>query len=1339
MSDIKRPSARKFCRRLLLQTAFLSLTLSPFIPAYGAEEIAAFREQIVSFLDGEKKSEGEFTLNYNNIPAIEYLRFVSKITGTNFVFEEKDLQFPVTILSESPISRESVMSLLAQILRINGLMLIEDGKSVIVTKSGSTWQTSPMSTEDNTIGPIATRLFSVKNGSLPALTAIIKPMLSDKALLSAHEASRSLVITDIGSNLQQIGDLIHAIDSAESPIEVQMFEPKSVSADELRDLAKELLTPFIADNPMLLLVQEGSGRIFIVSTPLLADKAMRMMEDLDTPPIEGKGRHIAMRNTFIYKIASRSAPDILPALTQIKKELMSKANPPELLIDAIGSVKWIKSTNTLFFIATEEAAKKLEEILAALDTPLPNLDALQSGFRIYKITKASEEQIRNSLNQIAGDIAKWKEPDTELIDAIKTMRWIRETHSLFFAGNSRVLGQLNQLLPVLDVAPENSQVPLTQGPIKSQFKVFKPVNQKGDILYKKVKEIGSKLQGSNLSDPGFLSSIQSAQLVDGNLIATGDPTSLGLLSNLITTIDVPSIGPGNEQSQLFNLKHISASQLKATLKKFSLNMNNTGESEYFEAIDSVKIMSPTQISAKGTPAAIHDLTEAINKLDTEGSKNGLQMAVIKLDTIDAATLITQLDDLTNSSPAAEQSPLAEVIRSAKPVPGLNAIVIHGSPEAIQQLQLLIPIYDTKPDGPGSKSEIFSSISQKMMDQITLSESQLPANERAKLKYNESLKTLAASGNKNQIERVTAIIQKLQNQDPNGKGSYLYQLCNNVTRAQVEQVINKILVSQRKEKGDPTNADEVIRVLRSATWMGDKSVMFEGKQQTLRHVRDLLEKNLPSDSKCNSGDSGIFSQFVVYTIKSAIPAQELITKLNNFTETIFDTGVQDDALKMSARSITISPDGKELIIPGDPKETSRIVGYLAKYDTGDTGGLAVDGGIEFDIFKLQYQSGKDIIQSLQNIGRELASAASDANQSLVAGIAALQWIEATNSLVTIEKPETVARLRSLITKLDAPLRQVFIEVLVIETSLSNSQSFGLEWGSKGQVKNKFGWGTGNFIQQPDGSSVATGLQPIIGGVTAASGVKAITPSTSEFSLGVIGDIIFHKGKSFASLAALVHALQQDTDSTIVLNPKIIAQDTKSSTIFSGQNIPFVGSTIATAGASGTISNASVEYRDIGVNLTIKPLLGDDDIITLDIVNDISEQISPPVALTTGNTGTSGPSGITTSHTSMNTRVHVPDNHFLVLSGMIRDTKTHSKTGIPCLGGLPTIGAAFSKNDRLSSKSNVIIFVRPHIIHTYEEYKALTARQEEVYKESASLPVLKEEFDAGLEIVKTPENE
>lgn len=384
--------------------------------------------------------------------------------------------------------------------------------------------------------------------------------------------------------------------------------------------------------------------------------------------------------------------------------------------------------------------------------------------------------------------------------------------------------------------------------------------------------------------------------------------------------------------------------------------------------------------------------------------------------------------------------------------------------------------------------------------------------------------------------------------------------------------------------------------------------------------------------------------------------------------------------------------------------------------------------QFFVYKLQYHQGSEIEEAVKKIAADLG-ARPDTSPKLLNAIHSLQWVKSTNSLLCSADDETLESLKHLIEKLDTPSKQVFIEVLVIETDVRKSMDFGLEWAAGGQYRGKVGFGSGNFapgIKSFPGVSNSTApFAGILQGINATStptGLNQI-PIGSGFDIGVIGDIILHKGLSYLTLGSLVSALQIDGDSTIVLNQKIITQDNKNSTIFVGDNIPFTGSVVQTVGQSQQ-TTANIEYRDIGVSLSITPMLGDGDVITLDINEEITESLDH------SQTSTTMVNGIRTTKTNMVTHVHVPDKHFLVLSGMIRNAKAHHRTGIPCLGGLPIIGAAFSRNEKHDEKRNVIIFVRPSIINSFEDYNHITQKQEEIYRQQSQHA----DFDSGLNLLE-----
>lgn len=355
--------------------------------------------------------------------------------------------------------------------------------------------------------------------------------------------------------------------------------------------------------------------------------------------------------------------------------------------------------------------------------------------------------------------------------------------------------------------------------------------------------------------------------------------------------------------------------------------------------------------------------------------------------------------------------------------------------------------------------------------------------------------------------------------------------------------------------------------------------------------------------------------------------------------------------------------------------------------------------EFYVYKLQYHQGTEIEEAIKKIAADLQNQP-DKPLKLLAAIHAMQWVKATNSLLCSGDRETLEALKKLIGSLDVPLRQVFIEVLVVETDARKASQFGLEWAAGGKLYDKVGFGMGSFGHQHEGSHFAKTMQGINAHMT-PSGPNQI-PMGRGFDLGVIGDIILHKGKSFLSLGTLVSALEADGDSTIVLNQKIITQDNKNSKIFVGDNIPFTGSVVQTVGQSQQ-TTANIEYRDIGVSLSITPMLGEGEVITLDIDEEITESVNDVMASTTT------VNGIRTTKTNMATHVHVPNKHFLVLSGMARNAKTQHKTGVPFLGRLPLIGSLFSKTKKQDERRNILIFVRPHIIHSMEEYQKVTKSQ------------------------------
>src|SRR5690606_31149718 len=146
----------------------------------------------------------------------------------------------------------------------------------------------------------------------------------------------------------------------------------------------------------------------------------------------------------------------------------------------------------------------------------------------------------------------------------------------------------------------------------------------------------------------------------------------------------------------------------------------------------------------------------------------------------------------------------------------------------------------------------------------------------------------------------------------------------------------------------------------------------------------------------------------------------------------------------------------LVFTGSQKSLDQVKELLKEFDIpsnmaagpvvpGQDGSIQAIDNTSFLVYKLQFHKGEESQGALRQIAKDLTLANAPVNQGLLNSINSIQWLEVTNSLLCSGDQETLTRLRELIKSLDIPLKQVFIEMLVIETTLTNSLNFGLEWG------------------------------------------------------------------------------------------------------------------------------------------------------------------------------------------------------------------------------------------------------------------------------------------------------
>jgi general secretion pathway protein D len=282
--------------------------------------------------------------------------------------------------------------------------------------------------------------------------------------------------------------------------------------------------------------------------------------------------------------------------------------------------------------------------------------------------------------------------------------------------------------------------------------------------------------------------------------------------------------------------------------------------------------------------------------------------------------------------------------------------------------------------------------------------------------------------------------------------------------------------------------------------------------------------------------------------------------------------------------------------------------------------------------------------------------------------------ATNSLI-ITAPEPLYRqVRAMIEQLDTRRAQVYIESMIVEVSGDNAADFGFQWqgliGSRGDT-NLIGVGT-NFGSS--GNLIGLNTGAAAGQINLGEGLN-------------IG-LIRNYGGTYA-LSAIARALQSQTSTNIISTPNLITLDNEEAKFVVGSNVPFVTGQFTNTGTSVANPFQTIERKDVGITLRIKPQIGEGGTVRMTIFQE-SSSVSDKVAPGTTNAGP------TTNKRQIETNVVVDDGGIIVLGGLIEDRFIENKSKIPLLGDIPGVGALFRSESRTKNRTNLMVFLRPVVL-------------------------------------------
>lgn len=292
---------------------------------------------------------------------------------------------------------------------------------------------------------------------------------------------------------------------------------------------------------------------------------------------------------------------------------------------------------------------------------------------------------------------------------------------------------------------------------------------------------------------------------------------------------------------------------------------------------------------------------------------------------------------------------------------------------------------------------------------------------------------------------------------------------------------------------------------------------------------------------------------------------------------------------------------------------------------------------------------------------------------------IQADPATNSLIITAAEPLYRQVRAMIDQLDSRRAQVYIESMIVEVSGDNAADLGFQWqGLLGKDGDKYGLAAGTNYDAGNSSA-----NNIISLSTALAGGTLTAPGQ-----GLNFALLRNYGGTYA-LAAVARLLQSQANTNIVSTPNLITLDNEEAKIIVGSNVPFVTGQFTNTGTATTSPFQTIERKDVGITLRIKPQIGEGGTVRMTIFQE-SSSLSDRVAPGTSNAGPS------TDKRSIESTVVVDDGSILVLGGLIEDKYTDNRAKVPLLGDIPVLGALFRSESRTKTRTNLMVFLRPVIM-------------------------------------------
>ena len=318
---------------------------------------------------------------------------------------------------------------------------------------------------------------------------------------------------------------------------------------------------------------------------------------------------------------------------------------------------------------------------------------------------------------------------------------------------------------------------------------------------------------------------------------------------------------------------------------------------------------------------------------------------------------------------------------------------------------------------------------------------------------------------------------------------------------------------------------------------------------------------------------------------------------------------------------------------------------------------------YDVINLKFASSSEIQETISNIINNSSYSSNDNNSASSQKIS-IEAYSSGNQVIVSGLSDRRKEIINLIEILDKPTKQVFVEAVVAELSTSKAKELGLQFS---------------------GSSGKSGLTILNSNSLGAN----IGGNISSFVTDGIGITLGPGANQISSIGALINIIENDGNSEILATPTLLAMNNKEAQILVGSNIPIItGKYTSNSSESANTPFQTISRQDVGIIFKIKPVIGLDEFITIEILQEVSEL----------DTSSALASDVVTTKRAISTSAIVKTGKTLAIGGLINETTQYLGAKLPILGDLPGFKEFFNQRRVSRSKRNLVIFLKPTIVNS-----------------------------------------